>query len=73
MGGAQGTGCPRRGGRGRPDDPRDPARPAPAVPRRPLDGPGGVYEDRTPDYVTREVALDYAASTVLLLAAVGPR
>jgi len=39
----------------------------------PFDGPGGVYEDRTPDYVTSEVALDYAASTVLLLAAVGPR
>jgi glycosyl hydrolase family 9 len=39
----------------------------------PFDGPGGVYEDRTPDYVTSEGALDYAASTVLLLAAVGPR
>jgi hypothetical protein len=37
----------------------------------PFDGPGGVYEDRVADYVTSEVALDYAASTVLLLAAVG--
>jgi endoglucanase len=45
------------------------------LPFRPgrFDGPGGVYEDRVSDYVTSEVALDYAASTVLLLAATAPR
>ena len=39
----------------------------------PFDGPAGVYEDRIANYVTSEVALDYAASTVLLLAALAPR
>jgi hypothetical protein len=38
-----------------------------------FDGPVGVYEDRGPDYVTSEVALDYAASAILLFAAVGAR
>jgi endoglucanase len=39
--------------------------------RGPLDGPAGVYEDRISNYVTSEVAIDYAASTVLLMAATG--
>jgi hypothetical protein len=38
----------------------------------PFDGPAGAYEDRVAHYVTSEVALDYAASTVLLLAALAP-
>ena len=37
-----------------------------------FDGPAGVYEDKVSDYVTSEVAIDYAASTVLMLAAVAP-
>jgi endoglucanase len=38
----------------------------------PFDGPAGAYEDRVANYVTSEVALDYAASTLLLLAALAP-
>lgn len=38
-----------------------------------FDGPAGVYEDKVSDYVTSEVALDYAASTVLMFAAVAAR
>jgi hypothetical protein len=38
----------------------------------PFDGPAGAYEDRVANYVTSEVALDYAASTLLLLAAMAP-
>jgi hypothetical protein len=38
-----------------------------------FDGPAGVYEDRGADYVTSEVAIDYAASAVLLFAAVSAR
>jgi endoglucanase len=34
-----------------------------------FDGPAGVYEDKVSNYVTSEAAIDYAASTVLLLAA----
>jgi hypothetical protein len=33
------------------------------------DGPAGVYEDRGADYVTSEPALNYAASAILLFAA----
>jgi hypothetical protein len=36
-----------------------------------FDGPAGVYEDRGADYVTSEPAIDYAASAILLFAAVG--
>lgn len=36
------------------------------------DGPAGAYEDRIGNYVTSEVALDYAASTILLFAALAP-
>ena len=36
-----------------------------------FDGPAGVYEDRGADYVTSEAAIDYAASAILLFAAVG--
>jgi endoglucanase len=36
-----------------------------------FDGPAGVYQDKVSNYVTSEAAIDYAASTVLLLAAVG--
>jgi hypothetical protein len=36
-----------------------------------FDGPAGVYEDRGADYVTSEVAIDYAASAILLFAALG--
>jgi hypothetical protein len=39
--------------------------------RGPFDGPALLYEDKVSNYVTSEVAIDYAASTVLLLAAVG--
>ena len=42
------------------------------LPPGPFDGPAGAYEDRVANYVTSEVALDYAASTVLLLAAMTP-
>lgn len=35
----------------------------------PHDGPAGFYEDRTANYVTSEVAIDYAAGSVLMLAA----
>jgi endoglucanase len=38
----------------------------------PFDGPAGFYQDRATNYVTSEVALDYAASTLLLLAALAP-
>lgn len=38
----------------------------------PFDGPDGVYQDRASNYVTSEVALDYAASTLLLFAAMAP-
>lgn len=38
----------------------------------PFDGPAGAYEDRVANYVTSEVALDYAASTLLLIAAMTP-
>jgi hypothetical protein len=34
-----------------------------------FDGPAGVYEDRAADYVTSEPAIVYAASAVLLFAA----
>ena len=40
--------------------------------RGPFDGPGGVYQDRSSNYVTSEVALDYAASTLLLLVTLTP-
>lgn len=40
--------------------------------RGPFDGPGGFYEDRDTNYVTSEVAIDYAASTLLLFAAMAP-
>ena len=40
--------------------------------KSPFDGPAGAYEDRVANYVTSEVALDYAASTLLLLAALAP-
>jgi endoglucanase len=40
--------------------------------RNPFDGPGGFYEDRVSNYVTSEVAIDYAASTLLLFAAMAP-
>lgn len=33
-----------------------------------FDGPAGVYEDKVSNWVTSEVAIDYAASTVLLFA-----
>jgi endoglucanase len=36
-----------------------------------FDGPAGFYQDKVSNYVTSEVAIDYAASTVLMLAAVG--
>ncbi|WP_320668705.1 hypothetical protein [Patulibacter defluvii] len=39
----------------------------------PFDGAAAAYEDRVDDYVTSEPALDYAAGSILLLAAVGPR
>jgi hypothetical protein len=38
-----------------------------------LDGPAGVYEDRGLNYVTSEPAINYAASALLLFAAVGGR
>jgi hypothetical protein len=37
------------------------------------DGPAGVYEDRGLNYVTSEPAINYAASALLLFAAVGSR
>jgi hypothetical protein len=38
-----------------------------------FDGPGGVYEDRGVDFVTSEPAINYAASALLLFAAVAAR
>ncbi|MDO8209533.1 glycoside hydrolase family 9 protein [Conexibacter sp. CPCC 206217] len=44
------------------------------APRRsPFDTAGATYEDRVDDYVTSEPAIDYAASAVLLLAALAGR
>ena len=72
-------------GRGGVDPPRSPARSWAARPRPrycassafgfrkgPFDGPAGVYQDKVSNYVTSEVALDYAASTLLLLATMAP-
>ena len=38
-----------------------------------FDGPGGIYEDRGVDFVTSEAAINYAASAVLLFAALAAR
>ena len=38
-----------------------------------FDGPAGVYEDRGADFVTSEPAINYAASTLLLVAALRAR
>ena len=52
---------------------RSPARAAPRFKKGPFDGPAGFYQDRATNYVTSEVALDYASSTILMLAAVAAR
>jgi endoglucanase len=38
-----------------------------------FDGPAGVYEDRGADFVTSEPAINYAASALLLFAALSAR